>query len=126
MNCRNCKHWVFAKCRITGEFIAADKICNGWELSLSHEQAPTEKRITGRGQRSQPLQLIGSIDIATDILIYRARKAEDRVADLEECISQLIETGEKLGSTQFGWTDEREHWMAVVKRTKTILAEGAK
>lgn len=124
MNCGNCKHWVFARCTITGAFESSDKICNAWELSLSHEE--TAKRIAGRGQRSQPLQLIGSKDLAADILLHRARLAEDRSAELEECISQLIEVGEKLGSTQFGWTVEREHWLAVVKRTKTILAKGAK
>jgi hypothetical protein len=59
-------------------------------------------------------------------VLHRAGLAEDHTEELEKCISQLIEAGEKLGSTQFGWTDEREHWTAVVKRTKTILAKGAK
>lgn len=39
MNCQNCKHWVFGKCMITGDYITADKLCNGWELSVSFDQA---------------------------------------------------------------------------------------
>lgn len=39
MNCQNCKHWVFNKCAITGNYITADKLCNGWELSVSFDQA---------------------------------------------------------------------------------------
>ena len=126
MNCQNCKHWVLGKCILAGIFIASDRLCNGWELSLSHEQVAAEKRISGRGQRSQPLQLIGSKDFAIDILKHRAELVEYYAEDLEKCISQLIEAGDKLGSTQFGWTDEREHWTSVVQRTKTILAKGAK
>ena len=38
MNCQNCKHWVFNKCTITGSYITADKLCNGWELSVSFDQ----------------------------------------------------------------------------------------
>lgn len=39
MNCQNCKHWVFNKCAITGNYITADKLCNAWELSVSFDQA---------------------------------------------------------------------------------------
>lgn len=39
MNCRNCKHWVFNKCSVTGNYITADKLCNAWELSVSFDQA---------------------------------------------------------------------------------------
>ena len=33
MNCRNCKHWVLTRCRVTGIIISADMLCNAWELS---------------------------------------------------------------------------------------------
>jgi len=51
---------------------------------------------------------------------WNIRPIEDRlkarIAELEADVDQLIETGNKLGTSQFGWNDERDDWNALVKK----------
>lgn len=72
MNCQNCKHWVFNKCMITGSYITADKLCNGWELSVSFDQA--------QKSNSAPENIT---------------ELKDKIAELEAFIDKLIEAGHK-------------------------------
>ena len=86
MNCQNCKHWVFNKCAITGNYITADKLCNGWELSVSFDQA--------QKSNSTP-------ENATELL-------KDNIAELKDFIDQLIKLGDAVTSALCVYDAEKD------------------
>jgi len=95
MNCQNCKHWVFNKCTITGNYITADKLCNGWELSASFDQAQKSK--------SDP-------DNVTEL--------KDTIVRLKAFVDELIEVGDEFADDREYCDDIVDHWHDLVRDYK--------
>lgn len=92
MNCQNCKHWVFNKCMITGSYITADKLCNGWELSVSFDQA--------QKSNSAPEDIT---------------ELKDTIVRLNGFVNELIEAGENAAlcvevNAYYSWRKLIDDW----------------
>lgn len=95
MNCQNCKHWVFNKCSITGNYITADKLCNGWELSVSFDQA----------QKSNSAPENGT-------------ELKDTIVRLKAFLDELIEVGDEFADDRIYCDDLVDHWHDLVRDYK--------
>ena len=95
MNCQNCKHWVFNKCAITGNYITADKLCNGWELSVSFDQA----------QKSNSVP-------------ENVTELKDTIIRLKSFVDELIELGNMFADDRIYQDDLVDSWHDLVRDYK--------